>query len=156
MNDSVWGLSSSSDSDSDDDRPITKLKTNTEFYRQFQNGYFGPNWTNETNEIHTNHVHTNHSYPLSPNVMQNESIPANTSCPSFNGNESRILSPSLILNTTPENIVLIQEGDKFRPVRVITTTQLLSSKTSPEPKVKVNGICMHSFYILVDNCFFSN
>lgn len=132
----AWDLSESSESDCDDERPITKLKTNSFFYRQFQDGDFGPDWPDEFSAHPNQHHVLNHSIVDGQlNATANDSIFGNVSRIS-DPNESRILSPGLILDSTPD-FVLVPEGDKFRPVRVVTNSNLLMPRRTPDVKFKV-------------------
>lgn len=134
-----WGFSSSSEDDWDDERPTTKLKTNTNFYQNFQNGEFGADWprdlTESTAKDHQNHI-TQAAVPC-VSAQNGHAIDLNCTPNNFHG--TSVLSSSAILATTPENIVLIDEGQgQYRPVRVISHRNLLTPRKTPEVKPPVS------------------
>lgn len=132
----AWGLSESSESDSDDERPITKFKTNSLFYSHFKNGEYGPNWPDDLSAYpNQHHVLNNSIVDGATNATEDDSILADVSRIS-DANESRILSPGQILNSSSD-FVLVREGDKFRPVRVVTDSNLLIPRRTPDAKFKV-------------------
>lgn len=143
---SEWGFSSSSEDESDDERPITKLKTNTEFYQNFQNGEYGADWpSNLRQEISAEQQNSNHAPPPMQNGHANDTTDDLNCTPTTNANGSMILSPS-ILNATPENIVLVNEGGKYRPIRVISLPELITSNNTPDAKPKVSLVLTYSYY----------
>lgn len=132
MNQNGWGFSSSSDSDTDcDDQPITIFRTDTKYYRDFQNGEYGADWPQDVNN---QHAQLNHSNASETNDIDSSHFVRNNSC---DLNDSRILSPRTILDATCEDIVLIKDGDKLRPMRVISSKDLLPPRISPDAKPKV-------------------
>lgn len=149
--DDTWTLSSSSGSESDDDRPISAFRTDSQYYQHFQNGDYGENWP--CHILDPNNQHTTNGFANSSIIGD-----ANTSLP--NGHASfaeishiyptetpRIVSPSIILGDAPHDIVLIDEGGKFRPMRVITKEKLLAPRKTPERKeLKV------SIFEFISNC----
>lgn len=148
MNDN-WGFSSSSDSESDEDRPVSAIRTDG-YYRHFQNGDYGANWPHhilDPNNLNITNGFANSSIIGDPNG----SLP--------NGHASfadishvqpidnaRIVSPSTILGSAPDDIVLINEGGKFRPIRVITAEKLLAPRKTPDKKEFVSVFHMISNY----------
>lgn len=134
-----FALSSSSESEDDNDRFTCSLVShakNTEFIQQFKSGSLNDPAEYWPNELHNNnHPHANHSMSMHADECANVSI-ASTS---HQMNGSRILDSSAILNTTPEDdIVLIKVGDKYRQVRVIPTTELLQSAGTPDQRPLVS------------------
>lgn len=129
-----WGFSSSSDSDSDDDRPISKLRTDTIFYQHLQNEEFGADWPADPSQ---NHVDTINLNATRTNGIENESLADVSQFSSLNG--SRVLSIA-DLEETPNDIVLVNEGGKYRPMRVITTSEILPPRKTPD-KIKVHSDC---------------
>lgn len=142
-------LSSSSESEDDDDRitcSLVSLPRNTEFIRQFKGGSYNAhaadNWPNELHNgnhhhHHANPPHANHSSMSSPLVNGFGNFSITNDSHQLNG--PRILDSSAILNTTPEDdIVLIQVGDKYRQVRVIKNTKLIQSAGTPEQRPLVS------------------
>lgn len=148
-----WGLSSSSESDSsDDERPCTKIKRNTEFYRNFLNGEYGVDWPSDVYE-RSRANHRNHSTPANHRTMPMQNVHANghpnghanISVNNINGsiaglNESMILNSSMI-DVTPANVALVSlEDGKFQLMRVVTKTEILTPNTTPDTKPKVSVV----------------
>ncbi|XP_031638528.1 uncharacterized protein LOC116350755 [Contarinia nasturtii] len=133
---SNWGLSSSS-SDSDDDRPVSKFRTETLFYKQYYRGEYGDDWPDHLHHVenHTQNVQANSSVLIDNNDQQSTSF-ANISRIGLDDSH-RVLSPSSLLTNTVEDIVLINEGGKYRPIRVISQREILPVRKSPEVKSKV-------------------
>lgn len=137
---SDWGFSSSSESD-DDERPISKLRNDTEFYRGYYQGDYGCDWPNELQPKRRENLAN--SSILYQNDVANSSF-ANTSIANTSfvntsfanisriapdDTATRIVSPKSILNKTPDDIVLVDEGGgRYRPVRVISKNEILSTR----------------------------
>lgn len=134
-------LSSSSESEDDDDRPVSHIR-NTEFFQQIYNGMYDAQLCEWPNELCCNCQFAGHSQanqsmaPPHVNGCANSSMIADVSN-QMNG--SRILDSSAILNTTPEEeIVLIKVGDKYQRARVIANTELLQSAGTSEQRPVVS------------------
>lgn len=138
MSQSGWGLSSSSsDSDSDDDRPKqSRLRTATQFYRNYQKGEYGADWPIELISGHPNQHHVEIQPPT--DIKRNNVSFADANQTSGSNEPHGI---SLVnLNATPENIVLVESGGKYVPMRVISQGDILGGgKPLVTPsKVKVS------------------
>lgn len=127
---SDWGFSSSSDSDSDEDRPVSKLRTDTQFYRQYYRGEYGDDWPADI-VGHANNRRLQHNHLANSSILGEGSGHANTSF----ANLSRILSPASILPV--DDVVLVNEGGKYRPIRVISNSEILPPRKTPEGKSMV-------------------
>lgn len=137
MSSANWGFSSSSDNESDDGRTVTKFRTDSLFYQQFHRGEYGCDFPN-VNLGATNHrtnIQANSSVLNGENDLANSSFANISRIPGLN--ESRILSPGLIMENTLDDIVLINEGGKFRPMRVISQKELLTPRKTPDGKKTV-------------------
>lgn len=132
-----WGFSSSSDSGSDDDRPVSTLRTDTQFYQHFQNDEYGADWPADSRLVNSsqNHVDTNNFNGTRTNEIENESSANASQLSGLSG--SRVLSMA-DLEETPNDIVLLNEGGKYRPIRVITTSAILPPRKTPD-KIKVHS-----------------
>lgn len=146
-------LSSSSESEDDDDRPVSRIR-NTEFFQQIYNGMYDTQLCEWPNELRCNcqfagHAQANHSTaPPQVNGCANSSM----ADVSHQMNGSRILDSSAILNTTPEEeIVLIKVGDKYQRARVIANTELLQSAGTSEQRPVVSKMKNTNTTILTFN-----
>lgn len=135
-----WGFSSSSGSDSDDDRPITKFRRNTQFYQQYQNREFGSNWPHDLPGPSVIPHHLTNGHALNSSVLNgsNGHISINDVSRIPRLDESRILSPTSIIENATEEFVLIKENGKYRPIRIIDNGEILPLRISPNSKMKVN------------------
>lgn len=139
MDSTDWGFSSSSESDSDEDRPVSKIRTDSVFYQQYLRDDYSDDWPIElrgghhTNNHRFANVQANSSILLDFNEQPNTSF-ANLSRIADMDN-SRVGSPDDIMPV--EDFVLINEGGRFRPVRVISKTELLPARKSKTPESKV-------------------
>lgn len=149
MNSSNWGFSSSSESDSDDDRPVSKIRIDTLFFQQFQHGQTGDDWPIEIL------AHSSHDHHKITNMQANSSIlmdvngHANTSFANLSRivglDDTRVVSPANILPA--DDIVLINDGGKFRPIRVISKTEILPPRKTPDGKSNVSTLQYISFIL---------
>lgn len=140
MSSANWGFSSSSESDSDDDRPMSKLRTDTPFFQQYQRGEYGEDWPPEFRGFYLGNQQTarlaNSSLLVDGNGNGNTSF-ANLSR-IVDLDESRVVSPASILPA--DDIVLINEGGRFRPIRVISKAAIVPIRKTPEGKPNVRKI----------------
>lgn len=134
-----WGFSSSSqDSDSGDELAVSKFRRSTPFYQQHQNREYGANWPS-------------HLFGYSVNQRTDNGQGNNSTISDSNGHisfadisripaldDSRIVSPGTIFGNAPDDIVLVNEGGKYRPIRVIFKQEILPPRRTPDGKSKVS------------------
>ncbi|XP_055318277.1 uncharacterized protein LOC129576740 isoform X2 [Sitodiplosis mosellana] len=136
-----WGFSSSSESDSDEDRPVSKFRTDTLFYQQYQRGEYGDDWPIELLGHTSNHRLPNNHLANSSILFEGNGH-ANTSFANLSRivglDESRILSPASILPA--DDIVFVNDGGKYRPIRVISKTEILPPRKTPDDKAQAKKL----------------
>lgn len=150
MNSSNWGFSSSSESDSDDDRPVSKIRMDTLFFQQFQqHGQTGDDWPIELSAQSSHNHHRIANMQANSSILMDVNGHANTSFANLSRiaglDDSRIVSPANILPA--DDIVLINDGGKFRPIRVISKTEILPPRKTPDGKSNVSTLQRFSFIL---------
>lgn len=130
----VWGISSSSGSDSDEDRPVSKLRTDTPFYRAFQNGNYGPEWPPDILAYSKNQRELNARNALNSTLLDTSAMNSTLLNGSFGNINNVSVANKSVLGTTSDEVVLVREGEKLRVMRVVNVEDLLPPRTSPETK----------------------
>lgn len=132
-----WSLSESSDSGSDEDRPVTRLRMDRDVFLQYLQNCWHENWPDENQ-------HRNYERQLPPppppqnhfnGWHRNERSFDNTSLDGSSYTSDANQSHRFF-DRPSDNIILLEEGGRFRPIRVITSHDLAGHWNMQPPNVR--------------------